>query len=78
MTEVLRLDGLEVHFRVRGGPLDGMSVRGIEARARVVAITRAGASDGLERPQPAATVDAGDSVFVIGQYDDLLGLLQRA
>ena len=24
MTEILRLDGLEVHFRVRGGPLDAL------------------------------------------------------
>jgi Trk K+ transport system NAD-binding subunit len=62
---------------VAGGPLEGMSVREIEARARVVVITRAGESSGLERPQAASTVGAGDSVYVIGQYDDLLGLLQR-
>ncbi len=61
-----------------GGPLEGMAVRGIETRARVVAIARGGSETAVEHP-PAAdtTLGAGDSVYVIGQYDDLLGLLRR-
>jgi hypothetical protein len=44
----------------------------------VVAIKRAGTDTHLEHPPAAgATVHAGDSVYLIGQYDDLLGLLQR-
>jgi len=39
----------------------------------------AGAGMAIEHPVSAdTTVDAGDSVYVIGQYDDLLGLLQRS
>ena len=61
------------------GPLEGMAVLDIEERARVVAIRPAGTAVGLEHPpNPDSTVRAGDSVYVIGEYDDLLGLLQRA
>jgi hypothetical protein len=42
-----------------------------------VAIRPAGTDVGLEHPpKPESTVCPGDSVFVIGEYDDLLGLLQ--
>ena len=63
---------------VADGPLDGLTVGAIESRVRVVAITRAATGAGLEHPAAAdATMNAGDSVYVIGQYDDLLGLLLR-
>lgn len=61
-----------------GGPLEGMAVHEIEDRARVVAVRPAGTGSVLEHPAALdATVQAGDSVYVIGEYDDLLGLLQR-
>jgi Trk K+ transport system NAD-binding subunit len=70
---------IAARFDVReGGALDGMLVGDFEGRAKVVAIKRAGTDTHLEHPPAAdATVHAGDSVYLIGQYDDLLGLLQR-
>ena len=70
---------IAARFDVReGGALDGMVVGDFEGRAKVVAIKRAGTDTHLEHPPAAdATVHAGDSVYLIGQYDDLLGLLQR-
>jgi Trk K+ transport system NAD-binding subunit len=70
---------IAARFDVReGGPLDGMAVGDFEGRAQAVAIRRAGADTTLEHPPVSASiVRSGDSVYLIGQYDDLLGLLQR-
>jgi Trk K+ transport system NAD-binding subunit len=71
---------IAARFVVRpGGPLDGTTVREFEGRARVVALQRDGAGPSLEHPpHPESVVHPGDSVYVIGQYDDLLDLLRDA
>ena len=62
-----------------GSELDGVAVSELGARARVVALERPEAGGALEHPpSTAAVVRGGDAAYVIGQYDDLLGLFQRA
>jgi Trk K+ transport system NAD-binding subunit len=70
---------IAARFDVReGGTLDGMVVGGFEGRAQVVAIKRAGVATALEHPPASdSVVGVGDSVYLIGQYDDLLALLQQ-
>ena len=70
---------IAARFDVReGGPLDGMAVGDFEGRAQAVAIRRAGPTRPSSiRPRPSRSSASGDSVYLIGQYDDLLGLLQR-
>jgi Trk K+ transport system NAD-binding subunit len=60
-----------------GGRLDGVTLRDLERSTGIVAVQRAGAGD-LEYPTSGDTLlAAGDSAFLIGQYEDLLALLQR-
>ncbi|MBK9738817.1 MAG: NAD-binding protein [Actinobacteria bacterium] len=67
---------LTVH---EGGGLDGITLQDLGARARVVAIERSAGPGGLEYPPRRDTrLLAGDSAFLVGQYGDLLDLLQRA
>ncbi|MDI1288932.1 MAG: NAD-binding protein, partial [bacterium] len=62
-----------------GGGLDGMSMQDLGTSTRVVAIQRAGDPSRLEHPVRRDTVfRAGDSAFLVGQYEDLVDLLRRA
>ncbi len=62
-----------------GGGLDGMSMQDLGTSTRVVAIQRSKDSGRLEHPVRRDTVfHAGDSAFLVGQYEDLVDLLRRA
>jgi Trk K+ transport system NAD-binding subunit len=62
----------------RGG-LDGLSIEEMGTRTRVVAIMRAEGDGTLEHPPRRTTrLHAGDRAYVIGQYEELLDVLQRA
>lgn len=57
--------------------LDGVMMQEIGEHTRTVAIRRKGST--LETlPRKDARVHAGDELFIIGQYQDLLAVLQRA
>ena len=60
------------------GGLAGQTMLGLSARIRVVAIARAGSSAGLEYPPRRDTrFAAGDRAYLIGPYEELLGVLRR-
>ena len=62
-----------------GGGLDGISMQDLASKTRVVAIRRAAEAGKLEHPPRRDTAfQAGDTAFLIGQYEELLGVLQRA
>jgi Trk K+ transport system NAD-binding subunit len=62
-----------------GGGLDGTVMEELGVGARIVAISREGAPGELEHPPRRQTVlRAGDSAYAIGEYGELLRLLQRA
>ena len=62
-----------------GGGLDGISMQDLASKTRVVAIRRAAEAGKLEHPPRRETAfQAGDTAFLIGQYEELLGVLQRA
>ena len=62
-----------------GGGLDGLSIEEMGTRTRVVAIMRADGDGSLEHPPRRTTrLQAGDRAYVIGQYEELLDVLQRA
>jgi Trk K+ transport system NAD-binding subunit len=60
-----------------GGGLDGLAMRELSARTRVIAIRRAGSGE-LEHPARRYTrFAAGDDAYVVGPYEELLDLLER-
>jgi Trk K+ transport system NAD-binding subunit len=62
-----------------GGGLDGVTMEDLGSRTRVVAIRRVAGTGELEYPPRRSTVlHAGDSAYLIGQYEELLDVLQRA
>lgn len=62
-----------------GGGLDGIAMGDLASKTRVVAIRRASSIGELEHPPRRETAfQAGDTAFLIGQYEELLGVLQRA
>ncbi|MCX6433319.1 MAG: NAD-binding protein [Actinobacteria bacterium] len=61
-----------------GGGLDGAAIRDLRTTTSIVAVQPAGAEDLHFPPRPDTVLCAGDSVYLIGQYEDLLDLLQRA
>jgi Trk K+ transport system NAD-binding subunit len=62
-----------------GGSLDGVAIQDLGAATRVVAIKRADGIEPLEHPLPRdARLHVGDSAFLVGQYEDLVELLQPA
>lgn len=62
-----------------GGGLDGISMQDLASKTRVVAIRRVAEAGKLEHPPRRETAfQAGDTAFLIGQYEELLGVLQRA
>lgn len=59
-----------------GGGLDGLAMRELSAATRVVALERAGG--GLEHPPRRGTRFAGgDRAYLVGPYEELLGVLQQ-
>ncbi len=61
-----------------GGGMDGVRIQDLGAGTRIVARQAAGAGELEHPPTPGTVLQAGDSVYLIGQYEDLLFLLQRA
>jgi voltage-gated potassium channel Kch len=60
----------------RGG-LQGLAMQDLSARTRVIALSRAAGGE-LEHPPRRGTVFAGgDEAFLLGPYEELLGVLQR-
>jgi hypothetical protein len=60
-----------------GGGLDGVTMEGLAAGLRVVAIQRAGADHLEHLPRRATRIHGGDAAFLVGPYDELLRLLRR-
>lgn len=59
------------------GGLQGLAMQDLSSRTRVIALERA-SGGGLEHPPRRGTVFAGgDRAFLLGPYDELLGVLQR-
>jgi Trk K+ transport system NAD-binding subunit len=67
------------HLTVAAGSgLDGLALRELSARTRVVALRRAGDPDGLEHPPRRDTrVAAGDEAYLVGPYSELLDVLRH-
>ena len=59
------------------GALVGRAMVDLGARIRVVAIKRTGRADLDVTPRRDATFAAGDEAFVVGPYEELIGLLRR-
>ena len=61
-----------------GGGLNGLAMRDLAARTRVLAISRAADQGYLEHPPRRGTrLRAGDQAYLIGPYEELLAVLRR-
>jgi Trk K+ transport system NAD-binding subunit len=61
-----------------GGGLEGLAMRELGARIRVVAISRAGVEGSLEHPPRRDTrFAAGDRAYLLGPYEELLEVLSH-
>ena len=61
-----------------GGGLNGLAMRDLAARIRVLAISRAADQGYLEHPPRRGTrFRAGDQAYLIGPYEELLAVLRR-
>jgi Trk K+ transport system NAD-binding subunit len=61
-----------------GGGLNGLAMRDLAARIRVLAISRAADGGYLEHPPRRGTrFRAGDQAYLIGPYEELLAVLRR-
>jgi Trk K+ transport system NAD-binding subunit len=68
------------HLRVApGGGLDGLARQDLSARTRVIAIHRAHSPDGVleHPPRPQTRFAAGDEIYLVGPYEELLSVLRR-
>jgi Trk K+ transport system NAD-binding subunit/multidrug transporter EmrE-like cation transporter len=76
---VRNLPFLVAHLTVRpGGGLDGIAMRQLGARIRVVAIVPAAADGAIEYPPRRDTrFAAGDRAYLVGPYEELLRVLSR-
>jgi Trk K+ transport system NAD-binding subunit len=70
---------LLARLRVRaGGGLEGLAMRELTARIRVIAIDRASARGELEHPPRRGTrLQSGDDAYLAGPYEELLRVLKR-
>ena len=60
------------------GGLQGLAMADLSSRTRVIALNRAGTGGALEHPPRRGTRFAGgDQAFLLGPYEELLGVLQR-
>jgi voltage-gated potassium channel Kch len=61
-----------------GGGLQGLAMQDLSARTRVIALKRANAPEVLEHPPRRGTrFEAGDEVFLLGPYEELIQVLRR-
>jgi Trk K+ transport system NAD-binding subunit len=61
-----------------GGGLNGLAMRDLAARTRVLAISRASGGGYLEHPPRRGTrLRSGDQAYLIGPYEELLAVLRR-
>ncbi len=61
-----------------GGGLQGLAMRDLSARTRVIALRRAKSPEVLEHPPRRDTrFEARDEVFLLGPYEELLRVLRR-
>jgi Trk K+ transport system NAD-binding subunit len=68
------------HLRVApGGGLDGLARQDLSARTRVIAIHRANSAEGVleHPPRPRTRFVAGDEIYLVGPYEELLSVLRR-
>ncbi|MGZ8750417.1 MAG: hypothetical protein ACXWYP_05995, partial [Pseudonocardia sp.] len=68
------------HLRVApGGGLDGLARQDLSARTRVIAIHRANSPEGVleHPPRPQTRFVAGDKIYLVGPYEELLSVLRR-
>ncbi len=62
----------------RGGGLDGLAMRDLGARTRILAISRVPHQAYLEHPPRRGTrLEARDQAYLIGPYEELLAVLRR-
>ncbi len=62
----------------RSGGLDGLAMRDLGARTRILAISRTFDQGCLEPPPRRGTrLRAGDQAYLIGPYEELLAVLRR-
>lgn len=61
-----------------GSGLDGLALRQLGAGAGIVAVQRRETGALEHPPGPATVLHAGDSAYLVGQYEDLLHLLKWA
>jgi voltage-gated potassium channel Kch len=60
------------------GGLQGLAMKDLSARTRVIALSRAAAGGELEHPPRRGTrFAAGDQAYLLGPYEELLHVLQR-
>jgi len=60
------------------GGLNGLAMRDLGARTRILAISRAAGQGHLEHPPRRGTrLRAGDQAYLIGPYEELLAVLRR-
>ncbi len=61
-----------------GGGLEGLAMQDLSSRTRVVALRRADTKGALEHPPRRGTRFApGDQAYLLGPYEELLGVLRR-
>jgi Trk K+ transport system NAD-binding subunit len=60
------------------GGLQGLAMKDLSTRTRVIALSRAAAGGALEHPPRRGTLFAGgDQAYLLGPYEELLRVLQR-
>jgi len=60
-----------------GGGLDGLTMQDLAATIRVVAIERQGRGGSEHLPRRATRLHGGDAAYLVGPYEELLGVLRR-
>ncbi|MDX6256701.1 MAG: hypothetical protein QOJ11_3035 [Frankiales bacterium] len=61
-----------------GGALDGVDMLGLSANTRVIALHRYGTGELEHPPRRGTRFSAGDTAYIIGPNDELIGVLRRA
>jgi Trk K+ transport system NAD-binding subunit len=61
-----------------GGALDGVAMQGLSANTRVIALHRYTTGELEHPPRRGTQFSAGDTAYIIGPNDELIGVLRRA
>jgi Trk K+ transport system NAD-binding subunit len=61
-----------------GGALDGVDMLGLSANTRVIALRRYATGELEHPPRRGTRFSAGDTAYIIGPNDELIGVLRRA